>query len=96
MYGGHLQRQPIPTAFRPEKVEYLKKRLEGLPQEVKKIFWKAQVRLCGRFKRLIARGKSRNSVVTATARELAAFMWAIACAIIPAQEARHRIFKEQN
>ena len=58
-------------------------RLEGLPQEIKSIAWKAQVRLCARFKRLQARGKNRNSVVTATARELAGFMWAIACAMLP-------------
>ena len=58
-------------------------RLEGLPQEVRQISWKAQVRLCGRFKALMARGKNKKSVITATARELAAFMWAIACAMLP-------------
>ena len=58
-------------------------RLEGLPQEVKQISWKAQVRLCGRFKILMARGKNKKTVITATARELAAFMWAIACAMLP-------------
>ena len=58
-------------------------RLEGLPQEIKTIAWKAQVRLCAKFKRLQARGKNRNSIVTATARELAGFMWAIACAMLP-------------
>jgi transposase len=58
-------------------------RLEGLPQEIRQISWKAQVRLCGRFKSLMARGKNKKSVITATARELAAFMWAIACALLP-------------
>lgn len=58
-------------------------RLEGLPQEVREIAWKAQLRLCGRFKKLMARGKNRNTVITATARELAAFMWAIAGALVP-------------
>lgn len=56
-------------------------RLENLPQEVRKIAWKAQVRLCARFRRLQGRGKNKKTVVTAIARELAAFMWAIACAI---------------
>ena len=37
-----------------------------------------KVRLCKRFRRLIARGKNPNVVVTAIARELAAFIWAIA------------------
>lgn len=61
-------------------------RLAGLPQEVRQTAWKAQVRLCGRFRRLIARGKNRNTVVTATARELAAFMWAIARSLLPVIE----------
>lgn len=53
-------------------------RLEGLPPEVRKIAWQAQVRLCGRFRTLLNHGKNKNTVVTATARELSAFMWAIA------------------
>lgn len=58
-------------------------RTEGLRQEVRNIAWKAQVRLCGRFKKLVAMGKNKKAVITATARELAAFMWAIACATLP-------------
>jgi transposase len=54
------------------------KRQEGLPQKVIKIAWKAQVRLCSRFRRLLARGKLKQVVATAIARELCAFMWAIA------------------
>lgn len=56
----------------------LLKRQEGVPQLIRDIAWKAQVRLCGRFRRLLGRGKSRNTVVTAIARELAGFIWAIA------------------
>lgn len=56
----------------------LLKRHEGLSQEVLEISWKCQVRLCSRFRRLMNSGKNRNTVVTAIARELAAFMWAIA------------------
>ena len=40
--------------------------------------WKAQGRLCKRLRRLTARGKHPNGAVTAIARELIAFMWAIA------------------
>jgi hypothetical protein len=36
------------------------------------------VRLCKRFRRLSSRGKNANVVVTAIAREMLAFMWAIA------------------
>jgi hypothetical protein len=53
-------------------------RQEHLPEAVRDIAWRAQVRLCKRFQKMIARGKNANIVVTAIARELAAFMWAIA------------------
>ncbi len=56
----------------------LLKRQEGISKEVKDISWKCQVRLCARFRRLSATGKNYNTVVTAIARELAAFMWSIA------------------
>jgi transposase len=56
----------------------LRKRQEEVSKEVKDISWKCQVRLCARFRRLTAAGKNRNTVVTAMARELAAFMWSIA------------------
>ena len=53
-------------------------RQEGLPKEVLDIAWKAQLRLCRRYNRLYAKGKHRNLVVTAIAREMASYMWAIA------------------
>jgi transposase len=40
--------------------------------------WKAQVRLCGRYRRMRARGKQHNKTVTAIARELVGFLWATA------------------
>jgi transposase len=63
----------------PAKVSrHLQLRLEMLPKPIQDISWKAQVRLCKRFRRLMARGKHANQVVVAIARELAGFMWAIA------------------
>lgn len=56
----------------------LLKRHGGLPQNVVDIAWKCQVRLCKRFMKLTGRGKHYNTVVTATARELVGFVWAIA------------------
>jgi hypothetical protein len=53
-------------------------RIEGLPKVIQDTGWKAQVRLCKRYRRLTARGKHVNVVVTAIAREMLAFMWAIA------------------
>ena len=41
------------------------------------IAWKAQTRLCPRFRRLLNKGRPRNLVVVAIAREMCAFIWAI-------------------
>jgi len=63
----------------PAKVsEHLQRRIDRLPKPMQDIGWKAQVRLCQRFRRLVARGKHPAVAVTAIARELIAFMWAIA------------------
>jgi transposase len=63
----------------PAKVSrHLQLRLETQPKIIQDISWKAQVRLCKRFRRLMARGKHANQVVVAIARELVGFMWAIA------------------
>jgi transposase len=63
----------------PAKVSrHLQLRLETQPKVIQDISWKAQVRLCKRYRRLIARGKHANVVTVAIARELAGFMWAIA------------------
>jgi transposase len=63
----------------PAKVSrHLQLRLEQLPKPLQDISWKAQVRLCKRYRRLMARGKHANQVVVAIARELAGFIWAIA------------------
>jgi transposase len=63
----------------PAKVRrHLQLRLENQPKSIQDISWKAQVRLCKRYRRLIARGKHANQVVVAIARELVGFMWAIA------------------
>lgn len=55
----------------------LRKRQEGLSEEVKAIAWKAQHRLHGRYRRLVGKGKLKQQVVTAIARELLGFIWAI-------------------
>jgi transposase len=58
-------------------------RLDDVPEAVRAIAWKAQLRLCARFRRLVATGKTANLVTTAVAREMAAFAWAIACQVQP-------------
>jgi transposase len=62
-------------------------RLDDVPEAVRAIAWKAQLRLCARFRRLVATGKTANLVTTAVAREMAAFAWAIACQVQPREVA---------
>lgn len=52
---------------------------ESLPKPIRDTAWKAQVRLCGRYRKLSRAGKPATTVTTAIARELAGFVWAIAC-----------------
>jgi len=63
--------------------ETLRSRLEGLPKTVRDIAWKAQIRLCARYRRLSAAGKKTPVVIAAIAREMAAFLWAIGRQIEP-------------
>jgi transposase len=80
--NAHARRVLIEGAWAyryPAKVSrHLQLRLKKLPKPIQDISWQAQVRLCKRYRRLIARGKHANQVVVAIARELVAFMWAIA------------------
>jgi len=80
--NGHARRALIEAAqaySHPARISrVMRKRQEAVPEPIRQIAWKAQLRLCARFRKLTARGKSRNRVVTAIARELSGFMWAIA------------------
>jgi transposase len=63
----------------PAKVSrHVQLRLEKQPKIIQDISWQAQVRLCKRYRPLVARGQHANIVTVALARELAGFMWAIA------------------
>lgn len=76
----HLRTQLVESAWaykaKPAVGATLKKRQEGLEPEVVARAWAAQLRLCGKFRRLDARKTNRKVVVTAVARELAGFVWA--------------------
>lgn len=56
----------------------LQERNDNVPAAVRDIAWKAQIRLCARYRRLMAGGKARVVVTTAIAREMVGFAWAIA------------------
>jgi transposase len=79
--NAHLRRIVGEAAWayqhRPAMSPLLKKRQEGLSEAVKEIAWKAQHRLCSRYRRLSAKGKVRQKVATAVGRELLGFIWAI-------------------
>jgi len=62
-----------PARVSPE----IQRRHEGIPKPIVDRAWDAQVRLCRRFRRLVARGKEKNIAVVAVARELSGFIWDI-------------------
>ena len=80
--NAHARRLLIEAAwnyrFAPRIGMRAQRRAEGLPQKVRDVAWKAQLRLTGRFNRLRGRGVHLNKICTAVARELAGFVWAIA------------------
>jgi transposase len=68
----------------PAKIgQAMHRRQEGLPTQIRDIAWKAQVRLCTRYRRMLARRKKAPVVITAIARELVGFIWAIAQVTTP-------------
>ena len=80
--NGHVRRVLVEAAqsyHHPARISRnLLQRQEGIPQPIRDIAWKALVRQRGRYRKTIARGKTWNKVVTAIARVLSAFLWAIA------------------
>ncbi len=80
--NAHLRRVIVEAAhayrFRPGIQGRLRRRQEGLSPTVTEIAWKAQHRLHRRYRHLSAKGKNPGQVVTAVARELLGFAWAIA------------------
>ncbi len=79
--NAHLRRVLGQAAWayrhRPSKGADLKRRQEGLSEEVKEIAWKAQHRLYSRYWHLTNKGKDNRKVVTAIGRELLGFIWSI-------------------
>jgi transposase len=53
-------------------------RQERLAKAIRDIAWKAQERLCRRYRKLARAGKLPTVITAAIARELAGFIWAIA------------------
>jgi transposase len=79
--NAHLRRIAVEAAWsyrlRPGVGPGLRKRQEGVPEELKEIAWKAQHRLHKRYSRLAAAGKDQRKIITAVGRELLGFIWSI-------------------
>jgi transposase len=79
--NAHLRRIAVEAAWsyrlRPGIGPALRKRQQGVPEEIKEIAWKAQHRLHKRYMRLAAAGKDQRKIITAVGRELLGFIWAI-------------------
>jgi transposase len=81
----HLLVESAWTYRHPPRVGKAKlAKLERVSPRVREIAWKAQSRLTARYRALTARGKKTTVTCTAIARELAAFMWAVAREAQPA------------
>ncbi|MGF7030266.1 transposase [Paenibacillus mucilaginosus] len=80
--NAHIRRVLVEAAWtyrsKPAVRRALRERQKELSSEIIEISWKAHKRLHHKFNRLIFRGKNKGTVVTAVARELLGFIWAIA------------------
>ena len=78
--NAHLRRVLVESAWHyrhhPFVGDALRQRQRGAPPAVIEHAWRAQHRLHRRYRRLAARGKAKQHIVTAVARELTGFVWA--------------------
>jgi transposase len=78
--NAHLRRVLVEAAWHyrhhPFIGKQLRRRQQGAPSTALIPAWCAQLRLYRRYQRLSARGKPKQHVVTAVARELTGFVWA--------------------
>lgn len=79
--NGHARRLLVEAAwnyrFKARIGKEISARQEGLPEAVRAMAWKGQLRLTERYAALQKRGVQANKVCVAVARELAGFVWAI-------------------
>ncbi|WP_242513225.1 IS110 family transposase [Halochromatium salexigens] len=79
--NSHARRMLIESAwsyrFPARQTKHLKAKAANASPAAKQIAWKAQVRLCGRYRSMTRAGKNTKLVCVAIARELAGFLWDI-------------------
>ena len=79
--NGHARRTLVESAwsyrFQARQTAHLKRKAKGASDDAKAIAWRAQKRLCGRYRTLTQAGKNTKLVCVAIARELVGFIWDI-------------------
>jgi transposase len=79
--NGHARRMLVESAwsyrFPARQTKHLMSKASNASPTAKKIAWKAQTRLCGRYRTLTRAGKNTKLVCVAIARELCGFIWDI-------------------
>jgi len=87
--NAHLRRIIVEAAwsqrYKPVLSPAMRKRQESVSAEVQELASKARHRLHQRYMHLLGRGKNKQEVVTAVAREMLGFIWAIGVSVERAQ-----------
>ena len=85
--NAHARRTLVESAwsyrFPARQTAHLKRKAAAASDEAKAIAWRAQKRLCGRYRTLTQAGKNTKLACVAIARELAGFIWDIVCTEMP-------------
>jgi transposase len=89
--NSHARRMLVESAwsyrFPARQTMHLKRKAADAPEDARAIAWKAQKRLCGRYRDLTRAGKNTKLVCVAVARELTGFIWDIVCRVMPGAHA---------
>lgn len=85
--NNHARRMLVESAwsyrFPARQTAHLVRKAKKASPEARAIAWRAQKRLCGRYRALSQAGKNQKVVCVAVARELAGFLWDIVCQEMP-------------
>jgi transposase len=85
--NSHARRMLVESAwsyrFPARQTAHLKRKAKNASDEARAIAWRAQKRLCGRYRTLLQAGKNTKQTTVAIARELVGFIWDIACHEMP-------------
>ncbi|MFC1681538.1 IS110 family transposase [Pseudomonadota bacterium] len=89
--NSHARRMLVESAwsyrFPARQTMHLKRKAKNASDEARAIAWRAQKRLCGRYRTLLQAGKNTKQTTVAIARELVGFIWDIVCHEMPKVQA---------